>query len=90
MKNKKLFMTFAIMAVMVATLIVGVSAEAVTGASAITEVNTGLTTSLADFSVTNLMSIITNMLTLCVPLIIAWFAFRWIFGHVKGALRKGN
>lgn len=64
--------------------------EATTGAAAITAVNTALTTSLADFSVANLMSIITNMLTLAVPLVIAWFAFRWIYGKVKGALRSGN
>lgn len=64
--------------------------DATTGATAITTVTSGLATSLADLSVTNLMSIITSMLGLALPLIIAWFAFRWIYGHVKGAMRNGN
>ena len=64
--------------------------DATSGATAITTVTSGLATSLADFSVTNLMSIITSMLTIAVPLVIGWFAFRWIYGKVKGALRSGN
>lgn len=64
--------------------------DATTGAAAISAVTSGLTTSLSDLSVTNLMSIITAMLTIAVPLVLGWFAFRWIYGKVKGAMRSGN
>lgn len=45
---------------------------------------------LADFSGSNLGTIVVAGLKLAVPLILAWFAFRWIYAKVKGAMKKGN
>lgn len=50
---------------------------------------TAVTTALADFSVTNLSSVITAGLGIAVPLVLAWFAFRWIYKKAKGALKRG-
>lgn len=51
---------------------------------------TAITGALADFSTTNLSDVIVAGLTIAVPLVLAWFAFRWIYGKVKGALKKGS
>lgn len=50
---------------------------------------TAVETALADFSVTNLSSVITSGLGIAVPLVLAWFAFRWIYKKAKGALKRG-
>lgn len=50
---------------------------------------TAVTTALSDFSVTNLSSVITAGLGIAVPLVLAWFAFRWIYKKAKGALKRG-
>lgn len=47
-------------------------------------------TSLAEFSTANLTQVIVAGLALAVPLILGWFAFRWIFGKAKGALFFGS
>lgn len=47
-------------------------------------------TALAEFSTTNLTDVIVAGLALAVPLILGWFAFRWIFGKAKGALFFGS
>lgn len=51
---------------------------------------TSITGALADFSTTNLSDVIVAGLTIAVPLVLAWFAFRWIYGKVKGALKRGS
>lgn len=51
---------------------------------------TSITGALADFSTTNLSDVIVAGLTIAVPLVLAWFAFRWIYNKVKGALKRGS
>lgn len=56
----------------------------------ITGVITGVTGALADFSTTNLTSVIVAGLGIAVPLVLGWFAFRWIYNKAKGALNRGK
>lgn len=49
-----------------------------------------VTAALASFSVDNLMLVITAGLGIAVPLVLAWFAFRWIYKKAKGALKRGS
>ncbi len=51
---------------------------------------TSITGALGDFSSANLGKVIVAGLGLAVPLVLAWFGFRWIYGKVKGALKRGN
>ena len=51
---------------------------------------TAVTGALSDFSTSNLSSVIVAGLGIAVPLILGWFAFRWIFGKAKGALFGGR
>ena len=51
---------------------------------------TKVTAALASFSVDNLMTVITAGLGIAVPLVLAWFAFRWIYKKAKGALKRGS
>lgn len=51
---------------------------------------TGVTTALADFSVSNLSGVIVAGLGVAVPLILGWFAFRFIYGKAKAALKRGK
>ena len=51
---------------------------------------TAVKTALGDFSVANLVTVITAGLAIAVPLILAWFAFRWVFRKAKGALKSGK
>lgn len=53
------------------------------------EMITAVTTALADFTPANLSSVITAGLGIAVPLVLAWFAFRWIYKKAKGALKRG-
>lgn len=48
-----------------------------------------VTTALGDFTPANLSSVITAGLGIAVPLVLAWFAFRWIYRKAKGALKRG-
>lgn len=45
---------------------------------------------LSDFSVANVLIIIVAGLGIAVPLVLIWFAFRWIYGKAKGALMGGR
>ena len=58
-------------------------------AASISTVIEGVKTALADFSISNVLSVITGGLAIAVPLVLAWFAFRWIYKKAKGALKKG-
>lgn len=51
---------------------------------------TTITGALTDFSTTNLSSVIVAGLGIAIPLVLGWFAFRWIYGKVKGALKRGS
>lgn len=59
------------------------------GASTVTALITGVTGALSEFSTTNLTSVIVAGLGIAVPLVLGWFAFRWIYKKAKGALKKG-
>ncbi len=59
-------------------------------ASTISTVIEGVKTALADFSIGNLMQVIAGGLAIAVPLVLAWFAFRWIYKKAKGSLKKGG
>lgn len=50
----------------------------------------GIVSALSAFNTTNLLSVITAGLGIAVPLVLLWFAFRWIYGKAKGALKKGK
>lgn len=54
-----------------------------------TELITAITGALTDFSTANLGSVIVAALGIAVPLVLGWFAFRFIYGKAKKALRKG-
>lgn len=57
------------------------------GASTIID---GMKTALADFSTSSLLPIIAAALAIAVPLVIGWFAYRFIYKKAKGALKKGS
>lgn len=50
---------------------------------------TQIVTALSDFSTANLLTVIVAGLGIAVPLVLMWFAFRWIYKKAKGALKKG-
>ncbi len=58
-------------------------------ASALTGAITSITGALTDFSGTNVTSVIVAGLGIAVPLVLVWFAFRWIYRKAKGALKRG-
>lgn len=49
-----------------------------------------ITGALADFSVSNLGTVLVAALGITAGLAIAWFAYRWISRKVAGALKKGR
>lgn len=51
---------------------------------------TSITGALTSFSSANLMLVIAAGLGIAVPLVLAWFAFRWIYKKAKGALKRGG
>ena len=51
---------------------------------------TSITGALTDFSASNLMLVVAAGLGIAVPLVLAWFAFRWIYKKAKGALKRGG
>lgn len=55
--------------------------------NALTALITQITGALGDFSTANLGTIIVAGLGLAVPLILGWFAFRFIYRKAKGALK---
>lgn len=86
--SKKKLIGLGTSVTMLAGAAVGTSAaEASAG---VTEMNTAVSGALADLNVTNLASVIVAGLAIAVPLILAWFAFRWVFRKAKGALKSGK
>lgn len=51
---------------------------------------TAITGALSDFSTANVTSVIVAGLTIAVPLVLVWFAFRWIYRKAKGGLKGGR
>lgn len=90
-KVKKFLVGFGVSAMAIVTsAIVSFAADPVTGAGAAESVAAGMSTALADFSVANVLSIVKAALTIAVPLVIGWFAYRFIYKKAKGALKKGS
>lgn len=58
--------------------------------TAVTEMTTGLSTALADFSATNVVAVVVAGLAIAVPLVLTWFAFRWVYRKAKGGLKAGK
>lgn len=50
---------------------------------------TAITGALNDFSTTNVVQVIVAGLGIAVPLVLIWFAFRWVYRKAKGALKGG-
>lgn len=61
-----------------------------TGGSTLAELITAVTGALGEFSTTAITSVITAGLGIAVPLVLGWFAFRWIWKKAKGALKRGT
>lgn len=49
-----------------------------------------IVTALSDFSVANVVSVITAGLGVAIPLVLIWFAFRFIYKKAKGGLKRGS
>lgn len=50
---------------------------------------TAIVGALGEFSVANVVSVIVAGLGVAVPLVLIWFAFRFIYKKAKGGLKKG-
>ena len=48
-----------------------------------------ITGALTDFSTANVVSVIDDGLGVAVPLVLVWFAFRFIYRKAKVALKRG-
>lgn len=57
--------------------------------SALTAAIGSITGALSDFSVANVASVIVAGLGVAVPLVLVWFAFRFIYRKAKVALKRG-
>lgn len=57
--------------------------------TALTAAIGSLTGALADFSSANVVSILVAGLGVAVPLVLVWFAFRFIYSKAKCALKRG-
>ncbi len=51
---------------------------------------TSITGALTSFSAANVVLVIVAGLGIAVPLVLTWFAFRWIYRKAKGALKRGS
>lgn len=58
--------------------------------SALTAAIGSITGALTDFSSANVVSVIVAGLGVAVPLVLVWFAFRFIYKKAKGALKRGS
>ncbi len=68
----------------------GVIAAESTVASNLSSFMSTITGALADFTTTNLGTILVAALGITAGLAIAWFAYRFIVRKVSGAIKKGN
>lgn len=58
--------------------------------SALTTAIGSITGALTDFSGANVAQIIVAALGIAVPLVLVWFAFRFIYKKAKGGLKRGS
>lgn len=58
--------------------------------SALTAAITSITGALTDFSGGNVAQVIVAALGIAVPLVLVWFAFRFIYKKAKGGLKRGS
>lgn len=65
-------------------------ATCATDVDAVDEMNTAVSGALSSFSVANLAKVIVAGLAIAVPLVLAWFAFRWVYRKAKGGLKSGR
>lgn len=49
-----------------------------------------ITGALTDFSGANVAQVIVAALGIAVPLVLVWFAFRFIYKKAKGGLKRGS
>lgn len=59
-------------------------------ASALTTAISSITGALTDFSSANVAQVIVAALGIAVPLVLVWFAFRFIYKKAKGGLKRGS
>lgn len=65
----------------------GEGGQVVTGMESVI---TSVTGALSDFSAANIGKVLVAGLGIAVPLVLSWFAFRWIYSKAKGALKRGK
>lgn len=58
--------------------------------SALSTFISSVTGAFADFNVTNLGTVIVAGITIAIPLVLAWFAYRFITRKATGALKRGR
>lgn len=58
--------------------------------SALTTAITSITGALTSFSSANVAQVIVAALGIAVPLVLVWFAFRFIYKKAKGGLKRGS
>lgn len=51
---------------------------------------TSITDAFADFNVANLGTVLVAGITIAIPLVLAWFAYRFITRKATGALKRGR
>lgn len=59
-------------------------------AFSIDTVTSAVSTALGDFSASNVVAVIGAGLAIAVPLVLTWFAFRFIYKKAKGGLKGGK
>lgn len=58
--------------------------------SALTTAISSITGALTDFSGGNVAQVIVAALGIAVPLVLVWFAFKFIYKKAKGGLKRGS
>lgn len=58
--------------------------------SALTSSISSITGALTSFSGANVAQVIVAALGIAVPLVLVWFAFRFIYKKAKGGLKRGS
>lgn len=88
MKKKKIVVFLCIFAVMACLSAFAVSADVTT--SDISAWNSQITTMFSDYNPFNVLTIVGAGIAIAVPLVLVWFAIRFIIRKVSGALKKGR
>lgn len=87
-KKKKICLFICIFALMICLSAFAVSADV--SASDLSAWNSQISTSLVDFNPANVLIIVGAALLMAAPLVLVWFAIRYIIRKVSGALKKGR